>query len=304
MCSYCGVQWRRSQLRRDAAGNLACPDDAPGLDVVSLSEGNARMMRSQAPRSVGPSDGAFDDFVSPADPGFVDPNGPPAPLVNGGPTGALSVRALLWVRSDNVLQAKPGRAARWPDMSGSGNDESSATEALQPSVVAADATLGGLPTVAGDGAQWLRSLSFGDGAPLWAWLIFKPNTTSTSVLLDAGVQLFLNPAPGTAALATNAGIVASVPMVVGQWSRAMLVFDVTGTFAVTDSLQVRGTVATAVSVTQITSPTISLLNARTGTLGSDASIAEALVTRGPPTAEEIAAIEAYGVARYGGTLFA
>src|SRR5690348_15913111 len=82
LCSYCGVAWHRSKLVRDASGNLACPDDAAGLDVVSLSEGNARMMRSQAPRDVGPSDGSGDVFVCPQSPGFVDPNGfAPSPYV-------------------------------------------------------------------------------------------------------------------------------------------------------------------------------------------------------------------------------
>lgn len=76
LCSYCGVQWRRSQLHRDRSENLACPDCAPGLDVVSLSEGNAELMRSQGPREIGPVDGGFDHFVSPPSPGFVDPNGP------------------------------------------------------------------------------------------------------------------------------------------------------------------------------------------------------------------------------------
>jgi hypothetical protein len=63
MCSYCGVQWRRSQLRRDASQLLACPDCDTGLDVVSLSEGNARAMRSQAPRTVGDMDGNWDHDV-------------------------------------------------------------------------------------------------------------------------------------------------------------------------------------------------------------------------------------------------
>jgi len=39
-CSYCGVPWYRSQLTRDASGNLACPDELPGRDVVTLNEGN------------------------------------------------------------------------------------------------------------------------------------------------------------------------------------------------------------------------------------------------------------------------
>ena len=79
MCSYCGVQWRRSQLHRDRAENLACPDCASGLDVVTLSEGNAELMRAQAPREIGPVDGAIDTFVCPPFPGFKDPNGPRPP---------------------------------------------------------------------------------------------------------------------------------------------------------------------------------------------------------------------------------
>lgn len=41
MCDYCGVQWRRSELRRDRSGMLACPDDVRGKDGVTLSEENA-----------------------------------------------------------------------------------------------------------------------------------------------------------------------------------------------------------------------------------------------------------------------
>jgi len=41
MCDLCGVMWYRSQLRKDRAGNLRCPDDASGRDAVTLSELNA-----------------------------------------------------------------------------------------------------------------------------------------------------------------------------------------------------------------------------------------------------------------------
>lgn len=43
LCSYCGVAWYRSQLIRDMAGNLACPDELPGRDVVTLALGNAEL---------------------------------------------------------------------------------------------------------------------------------------------------------------------------------------------------------------------------------------------------------------------
>lgn len=40
-CDVCGVPWRRSQMERKPDGTLCCPDDAPGRDTVTLSEGNA-----------------------------------------------------------------------------------------------------------------------------------------------------------------------------------------------------------------------------------------------------------------------
>lgn len=41
MCDYCGVNWYRSQLYRDASGFLVCPDEGPGLDAVTLDQENA-----------------------------------------------------------------------------------------------------------------------------------------------------------------------------------------------------------------------------------------------------------------------
>lgn len=40
-CSYCGVRWYLSQLRRDRSGNWYCPDEGDGLDAKSLDEENA-----------------------------------------------------------------------------------------------------------------------------------------------------------------------------------------------------------------------------------------------------------------------
>ena len=47
LCSYCGIPWYRSQLVRDASGNLACPDDQPGRDVETLNEGNLEWYASR-----------------------------------------------------------------------------------------------------------------------------------------------------------------------------------------------------------------------------------------------------------------
>lgn len=39
-CDYCGIVWYMSQLRKDAAGFYACPDDQSGRDVVTLDRAN------------------------------------------------------------------------------------------------------------------------------------------------------------------------------------------------------------------------------------------------------------------------
>lgn len=41
-CDYCGIKWYRSEMKRDASGRLACPDDQSGRDAVTLDRANAR----------------------------------------------------------------------------------------------------------------------------------------------------------------------------------------------------------------------------------------------------------------------
>jgi hypothetical protein len=66
-CSYCGVHWRRSQLRRDGAGNFACPDEGRGRDQNTLTQLNA--LHTRQARYTRPRDGAPYDN----DDGSVDP---------------------------------------------------------------------------------------------------------------------------------------------------------------------------------------------------------------------------------------
>jgi hypothetical protein len=76
LCSYCGVLWYRSQLVRDGAGNLACPDDSSGLDTVSASLGNAAAASNrQLGRYRQEVDGTFDSKNTVPYPGFVSPDG-------------------------------------------------------------------------------------------------------------------------------------------------------------------------------------------------------------------------------------
>jgi hypothetical protein len=299
LCSYCGVQWRRSQLRRDASGNLACPDEGPGLDVVSLSEGNARLMRSQQPKVIGPIDGSFDVFDCPPSPGFVNANGPPPQLPNQGPTGPLSVVVNMWLRAD-VVEQTAGRVSRWPDLSNRGNHVLALTEAARPTWIEHDSTLGDLPTVTSDGASnWLTTSTYRGGAPAWLWVIANPLAYGTGALLSAGfIVLQIN---GTEVLRmlTNAGFGpdnAGAPD--NSWSRLIVRFGATGM----DTLQARGTVVSGTSAGQLNGP-LTLFSSANGGAKVAASIAEVLITDGPPTATEIADIEAYGVARYGEGLF-
>lgn len=47
-CDYCGMKWYISQLRRDASGFYACPDDQDGRDTVTLDRLNAQMNQSDS----------------------------------------------------------------------------------------------------------------------------------------------------------------------------------------------------------------------------------------------------------------
>lgn len=304
LCSYCGVQWRRSELTRDPSQNLACPDCAPGLDVVSLSEGNARLMRSRQPKSVGPTDGNFDQFTPPPDPGFVAPNGPPPRLANQGPTGPLDVAAYMWLRSDVVLQANTnGLVSTWVDQSNRGNHVPAPTAASQPIWNASDATLGGLPTVTGNGVNhWLETRAFVGGAPLWLWIIYKQNNISGAApgLFTSGFGLQSN-IGGNFTLLTNGGTQApAVAAVVGQWQRAIVSFNTSGV----DTLLVGSATQSYASTGQRYSAATSLFGNPGGGNKISATVAEVLLTSGPPNLANITAIEAYGVARYGGGPFA
>ena len=56
-CDYCGAKWRRSQLRRDGAGLLVCPDEGDGADTVTLDRMNAEGNRKPVGLQRGPKDG-------------------------------------------------------------------------------------------------------------------------------------------------------------------------------------------------------------------------------------------------------
>lgn len=55
ICDYCGVQWHRSDLRRDADGLLVCPDEGAGLPQGELGLLNAASAAAFAADRVRPT---------------------------------------------------------------------------------------------------------------------------------------------------------------------------------------------------------------------------------------------------------
>lgn len=60
ICSYCGVQWRRSQLVRDSEGLLVCPDEGTGRDQSELARLNAASSSAYASSRVSSSAAKID----------------------------------------------------------------------------------------------------------------------------------------------------------------------------------------------------------------------------------------------------
>lgn len=55
-CSYCGMMWRRSQLRKDNNGSYVCPDEGNGEDETALDEQN----RAMTPEGYGEQNRGYD----------------------------------------------------------------------------------------------------------------------------------------------------------------------------------------------------------------------------------------------------
>ena len=48
LCGYCGARWYRSDLYRDEAGVLTCPDEGRGRDAVALTKANVASAKAYA----------------------------------------------------------------------------------------------------------------------------------------------------------------------------------------------------------------------------------------------------------------
>jgi hypothetical protein len=216
----------------------------------------------------------------------------------------MSVVVNMWLRADVVQQGTaPGRVSLWTDQSTRNNHLPALTPSAEPTYVPSDATLNNMPTVYADGAtQFLQQVAFKGGAPMWGWVIFFQGTSSSATtLIGAGVGLQQGVTAGTMRLLTNGGVQSECGGgSIGAWSRGILSFNVSGF----DTLQIGSVSVSDASAGQRFGSAVSLFSGFNGASKFNGAAAELLLTNGPPTAGEIAAIEAYGVARYGGAPFA
>lgn len=300
-CSYCGIPWYRSQLVRDASGNLACPDDQRGRDVVTLDEENLAWAASRRndPAAGMPSDGtavAKSTDVAPA-----LPSRQPTPPANLSPVGVLSVQTLTWLRGDQVTLGTAGGVSSWNDQSNSNNAPVAGTLAAQPAWAVSDATLLGLPTVTFDGATSFLTAPLKTGGPLWVWLICKQITWSAGTVFNLGFALQQHTATPSLNLLTNgAPHTDNAAAVLGTWFRGICSFNL----ATTDTLTIHATAVSDASAGQRNGTGFILGAGNTaGAAKSNVALAELVVTSPAPTAAEIASIEAYGLARYGSSVF-
>lgn len=285
---------------------LACPDDQRGLDSFTLSEGNA-MMATQ--RRMGDHTDESDGSIEPPNrvpsPGFVDPNGPPPLPVNGGPTGALSVQTLLWLRADTVvLGTGAGQQSSvnfWPDKSTSGNQYGAVNGAAEPLWVPEDALFNNQSSVIADGvSHWMTCPTQRIAAPMWVWMIARQvSWASGGLIFSWGFGLRQHTSSPNIQQLTNGISPPDMPIAVGQSFRAIGIYNVAGT----DSLQIGANVGSVASSGQRGPGIAFLFSGANGVSKANMALAELLVTAGPPTAQEIADIEAYGGIRYGGSLF-
>lgn len=299
LCSYCGVAYYRSQLRRDASGSLACHDDQHGRDSVTLNEGNAAALASRRlPGQTGmPTDGTVDSPSTDVAP-VVSWNGTSAPNPNNvGPTGSLSAQIQFWGQAGTVALGTDGTSVvSWVDKGPYGNSLAPLATTSPPLWTAADASIGGRPTItfspAASGVR--RAVTLPN--LMWCWLICKPIAwNSGAFLLTNNVGWSLTQAVGSPSMRINGSLSGTVnsAAVLGQWCRIIARFDPSGV----SSLQVHGTVVTDTLNQAGNGGTLIV-----GSLFSGA-LAELLITYEQPKPSEIAALDAYGAATYGSSLF-
>lgn len=298
LCSYCGVEWYRSELVRDASHNLAGPCCQAGRDIVTLAVGNA-MLASR--HSIGEpqmaSDGSIDSTPTEVPPP-LNWNGPPPNQQNQGPTGPLSVLVELWLRGDFVV-SQGGVVSRWTDMSSRSNHCFPPGPGTAPT---SSVDTDGLTMVTFDGLlQRLIASNPQSSRPTWVWAMcgFPTIGIPAQIALRANVGIAVGGGNIIRVVGTSFGTLGIINP--ATWVRASIVADLADA---TNRLSFLSSSVDTAGVGQINSLR-TILGAGTAAGGQPANVSfkELILTAGIPTATEIAAIETYGMLRYGAAPF-
>lgn len=303
MCSYCGVAYYRSELRRDASGNLACPEDQRGRDSVTLNEGNAAALLSRRlPGQTGmPTDGTVDSPSTDVAP-VVSWNRPAPSTPNGGPTGPLSVNVKLWLRGDAVARSNPdlNGIEGLLDLSGNGNSPQAVGTVLPAQNIT---NLPGsnplaIPIVSFNGSTMRMAMPLRTEGTMWLWFIFvQTGFGGGSAMFNNGCAITQQVASPILRMQTAGANNSGAPA--GVWTRGIASFTTAGT----DDLQLGSTLTSNASPGTRVGVTFVLgANNVNGTGGMIYSLADFVMTLSPPTAAEIAGLDAYALARYGTTV--
>jgi hypothetical protein len=131
-CDYCGVHWRRSQLRRDGAGLLSCPDEGPGLTSVELARAELMNARDAVPRQW-PHDGGSVDSASEILSGYTWPS----------PLERFGARLAGWYSTGSEYVTESGGSVTLlRNRSSYGNDATGGVGGFYRPTLETDSTLG------------------------------------------------------------------------------------------------------------------------------------------------------------------
>lgn len=222
------------------------------------------------------------------------------------PATIMGANTLLWVRADLGVTLGVGVSA-WADQSGNGRDLTQSTGASQPAYTASDATLGNLPSITFDGADdYLANAAYNRPAPgttpTFAWGVFKlatwtsgrhifgRNSAGTLRVMMGGASPQLRGENGVNGALNGAATL-------GSWFRFECLFN----NSTTDYLKIGGTSATGINCGNGARTGLNLAALGTA-LPANVVFAEFCEFDILPSGGQLAALDAYVVARYGAGL--
>lgn len=231
-CAYCGVRWRRSELTRDSAGLLRCPDEGDGHDSTALSALNAEAYRmSSLEQMDGPAKGEPKTYE------------PAAALYDGNPFQFFgSVTPEFFYRADRseMIVGGGSQVGRLFDIVTPNGVLQRGT--VHRARITRSAELGGRPALICSGYQfWLRQpvesaqSGYAIFTPSLIWAVVKINKHQPGALLFTGssqarmginMSVFENHlAMQNNAAAPEIGEFNRVPYSAGQWMVAIARFS-------------------------------------------------------------------------------